>query len=139
MGTIGVTAAVNLKNCTAMNQKENQVDSLARLFQLNGKRTGLVTTTRVTHASPAGICYYTIKYRLKKKIKIAAIYAHTAERHWETDTDVMHLHGDIRECEDIAHQLVFRETGQELNVILGRSPCSSEKRHLKIIIQEEDG
>ncbi|XP_066139870.1 membrane-bound alkaline phosphatase-like [Euwallacea fornicatus] len=101
LGTIGVTAAVNLKNCTAMNQKQNQVDSLARLFQLKGKRTGLVTTTRVTHASPA------------------AIYAHTAERHWETDTDVMHLHGDIRECEDIAHQLIFRETGQGLNVILG--------------------
>lgn len=62
-----------------------------------------------------------------KKIKITAIYAHTAERHWETDTDVMHLHGDIRECEDIAHQLVFRETGQELNVILGRSPCNPKK------------
>ncbi|KAL1494518.1 hypothetical protein ABEB36_010103 [Hypothenemus hampei] len=101
LGTIGVTAAVNLKNCTAMNQRENQLDSIAKLFQLQGRRTGLVTTTRVTHATPAGL------------------YAHTADRHWETDTDVSTLNGDVTDCEDIAHQLVFGKTGQQLNVILG--------------------
>ncbi|XP_030751322.1 membrane-bound alkaline phosphatase-like [Sitophilus oryzae] len=100
-GTIGVTAAVNKENCTAMNMKENQVDSVARLFQMKGKKTGLVTTTRVTHASPAGV------------------YAHTANRHWESDADVVKDKADPNKCEDIAHQLVYGKTGQKLNVILG--------------------
>ncbi|KAG5886731.1 hypothetical protein JTB14_027153 [Gonioctena quinquepunctata] len=101
LGTIGVTAAVNLKNCTAMNNVENKVDSIARLFQMRGKKTGLVTTTRVTHASPAGI------------------YAHTASRHWESDTKVLKSDEDPQTCEDIAHQLIFGETGKNLQVILG--------------------
>ncbi|XP_072398946.1 membrane-bound alkaline phosphatase-like isoform X1 [Diabrotica undecimpunctata] len=100
-GTVGVTAAVNKRNCTAMNDPDNHVESIARLFQLKKKRTGLVTTTRVTHASPAGV------------------YAHTAYRHWESDTDVLGDHENPKECEDIAHQLVFGETGKNLNVILG--------------------
>lgn len=101
LGTIGVTAAVRMLNCTAMNLQENHVVSLATLFQNNGKRTGLVTTTRVTHASPAGN------------------YAHTANRHWESDSDVLKDGADISKCEDIAHQLIYGETGQKLNVILG--------------------
>ncbi|XP_050300180.1 membrane-bound alkaline phosphatase-like [Anthonomus grandis grandis] len=101
LGTIGVSAGVQLKNCTAMKLKENRVDSLAKKFQDAGRRTGFVTSTRVTHASPA------------------AIYAHTSERHWESDSDVEELGGDPKNCEDIAHQLIFGETGQNLNVILG--------------------
>ncbi|CAG9774068.1 unnamed protein product [Ceutorhynchus assimilis] len=101
LGTIGVTAAVQPKNCTAARLKENRVDSLARIFQLDGRKTGLVTTTRVTHASPAGI------------------YAHTSNRHWESDSDVIKSGKNPSDCEDIAHQLVFGETGQNLNVILG--------------------
>ncbi|KAJ8986185.1 hypothetical protein NQ317_005659 [Molorchus minor] len=84
-----------------MNNPENRVDSIARLFQIKGKKTGVVTTTRVTHASPAGV------------------YAHTAERHWESDTSVAKSGNDPSTCEDIAHQLVFGETGRNLNVILG--------------------
>lgn len=49
-----MSAAVKKRNCTAMRNKENHVDSIARLFQLKGKGTGLVTNMRVTHASPAG-------------------------------------------------------------------------------------
>ncbi|CAG9854778.1 unnamed protein product [Phyllotreta striolata] len=101
LATIGVSAAVNKRNCSAMNRKENQVDSIARLFQLKGRRTGLVTTTRVTHASPAGV------------------YAHTAYRRWESDTSVMKSEHDPKECRDIAYQLVFGETGKNLQVILG--------------------
>ncbi|CAH1108440.1 unnamed protein product [Psylliodes chrysocephalus] len=101
LGTIGVSAAVGKKNCTAMNLKENEVDSIARLFQLKGKRTGLVTTTRVTHASPAGV------------------YAHTAYRRWESDSAVLKSENDPKECRDIAYQLIFGETGRNLQVILG--------------------
>lgn len=63
-----------------------------------GKATGLVTTTRVTHASPAGI------------------YAHVPERNWETDASVGADGQDPDKCNDIAQQLIFGETGSKLNV-----------------------
>lgn len=69
-GTIGVTGAVNRKDCDTMLNTTNHVYSIAHWAQLAGKSTGIVTTTRVTHASPSGT------------------FAHTAERDWECDTDV---------------------------------------------------
>ncbi|XP_057666738.1 uncharacterized protein LOC130900250 [Diorhabda carinulata] len=115
--TIGVSAAVSRKNCSAMKNPENQVDSIARLFQLNGKRTGLVTTTRVTHASPAGV------------------FAHTAYRHWESDSDVLDSHENPKECQDIAHQLIFEATGKNLNVILG----GGRKKFIPAYDRDEEG
>lgn len=52
--TIGVTAAVKLTDCKAMNEEKNHVSSIGKWFQDNGRRSGIVTTTRVTHASPTG-------------------------------------------------------------------------------------
>lgn len=77
-GTIGVTAAVPLGHCELSQNGTNHVHSIARWFQLVGKRTGVVTTTRITHASPAGkfIPQYTklptpvIRFFLKKSIKL---------------------------------------------------------------------
>lgn len=96
--TIGVTAAVQRDNCSAAQLPENRVDSLIAWAQARGKRTGVVTTTRITHASPAGA------------------YAHSANRAWESDGDVP---ADAADCEDIASQLVRGPTGRRLNVILG--------------------
>lgn len=56
---------------------------------------GIVTTTRVTHATPA------------------AAYAHSADRKWEADADVPR-HG-LR-CEDIASQLVRGRVGSSIDV-----------------------
>ncbi|XP_018013388.1 membrane-bound alkaline phosphatase-like [Hyalella azteca] len=66
-----------------------------------GRSTGIVTTTRVTHASPAGN------------------YAHTAERHWESDNDVEDYNADPDACDDIAEQLVLGNTGSKIKVIMG--------------------
>lgn len=49
-----MTAAVPLGDCNLMQNETNYVYSIGRWSQLQGKRTGIVTTTRVTHASPAG-------------------------------------------------------------------------------------
>lgn len=54
--TIGVNAHVNLNNCSASLEKANQVDSIMQWAQDAFKSTGIVTTTRITHASPSG-CY----------------------------------------------------------------------------------
>lgn len=57
-----------------------------RLFaSFQGKSTGIVTTTRINHASPSGA------------------YAHTADRNWYSDSD---LPDDAKNlgCKDIAQQ-----------------------------------
>lgn len=54
VATIGVTGRVKLGDCEASLEEANRVFSIARWSQLKNKKTGFVTTTRVTHASPAG-------------------------------------------------------------------------------------
>ncbi|KAG8225734.1 hypothetical protein J437_LFUL012877 [Ladona fulva] len=64
-----------------------------------GKSTGVVTTTRVTHGTPA------------------ALYAHSASRYWEDDGKVPP--GARHACKDIARQFVEDEPGKHINVMLG--------------------
>ena len=69
-----------------------------------GKSVGIVTTTRITHGTPA------------------AMYAHSANRDWEADTDIDDpSYGDPEynrqfNCRDIARQLI--EEGADINVSL---------------------
>ncbi|KAJ8936805.1 hypothetical protein NQ318_003050, partial [Aromia moschata] len=100
-GTIGVTAAVEKNDCDAMLVEENQVLSIARWSQNVGKRTGIVTTSTVTDASTAGV------------------YAHAANRNWQTDAQVEEDGVNATTCRDITYQLVKWETGKKFNVILG--------------------
>lgn len=65
-------------------------------FLFPGKSTGLVTTTRVTHATPA------------------ALYAHAASRYWEDDGKVPPA--ARTSCKDIARQLLEDEPGRNINV-----------------------
>lgn len=111
-GTIGVTASVKRGNCEASLKKTNHVTSIARWAQLAGKRTGVVTTTRVTHASPAGI------------------YAHVANRDWEDDTEQ-----ENPACQDIAFQAIHGLTGSNLNVLMG----GGRARFLPKNITDEEG
>ena len=62
---------------------------------LTGKATGLVTTARVTHATPA------------------ALYAHTPHRYWEYNRNVP-KEAQAEGCKDIAVQLI--ENGKDINV-----------------------
>ena len=50
--TIGVTAEVDYDDCVASVDPKNHVNSILKWAQEAGKATGIVTTTRVTHASP---------------------------------------------------------------------------------------
>ncbi|CAL8109404.1 unnamed protein product [Orchesella dallaii] len=103
-GTIGVTSNVNRMNCTAQNDKTNHVSSILAWAQAAGKSTGIVTTTRITHASPSGT------------------YAHIANRDWESDfdiTDTTNGEVDPETCDDIAEQLILSDPGKNINVIMG--------------------
>uniref|UniRef100_A0A8C5DSC1 alkaline phosphatase n=1 Tax=Gouania willdenowi TaxID=441366 RepID=A0A8C5DSC1_GOUWI len=94
-GTIGVTAATTRYNCSAT--FGNEVTSILHRAKQAGKSVGIVTTTRVQHASPS------------------AAYAHSANRNWYADSD---LTDEAIEngCRDIAYQLVHNT---EIDVILG--------------------
>lgn len=115
--TIGVDANVQLTDCDAMNVVQFHTESLLTNFQNDGRSTGIVTTTRVTHASPAGN------------------YAHTAERHWENDDDINDEDGDPELCDDIAEQLVLGDTGSKIKVIMG----GGRKKFLPKDIDDPEG
>ena len=57
--------------------------------------SGVVTTARVTHATPG------------------ATYAHVAHRDWEADS---YQNASQKRCDDIAKQLVHSEPGNKINV-----------------------
>lgn len=97
-GTIGVNGQVTRKDCNAAMDVTKHTTSIAKWAQDAGKATGIVTTTRITHASPAGN------------------YANTADRDWENDAEVpAGCPKDI----DIATQLIHGEVGSKFKVILG--------------------
>uniref|UniRef100_A0A3B4H0R8 Alkaline phosphatase n=1 Tax=Pundamilia nyererei TaxID=303518 RepID=A0A3B4H0R8_9CICH len=93
--TVGLSAKAVAYECNTT--FGNEVYSVLRRAKAQGKSVGIVTTTRVQHASPA------------------AAYAHSVSRSWYSDAD---LPSSAREhgCVDIATQLV---TNVDIDVILG--------------------
>uniref|UniRef100_A0AAQ4NSZ5 Alkaline phosphatase n=1 Tax=Gasterosteus aculeatus aculeatus TaxID=481459 RepID=A0AAQ4NSZ5_GASAC len=68
LNTIGVSAAA--RNGVCKTQKGNEVTSILKWAKDAGKSVGIVTTTRVQHATPA------------------TSYAHSASRKWYSDADM---------------------------------------------------
>ncbi|XP_046657864.1 alkaline phosphatase-like isoform X1 [Daphnia pulicaria] len=99
--TIGIDANVEFNNCTTQLDPAFHVDSVMAWAQAANKATGIVTTTRVTHATPAGT------------------YAHVANRDWEDDYAQSFDGVDSTICDDIAEQLVLSSPGKNFKVILG--------------------
>lgn len=101
LGTEGVNGYVGYGDCLASADPANHVNSVARWFQLAGRKSGLITTSRVTHASPG------------------PLYAHSSHRDWESDTDILLAGEDPNICPDIASQLIDNAAGQGMSVIMG--------------------
>ncbi|CAI5776074.1 alkaline phosphatase-like [Podarcis lilfordi] len=93
--TLGLSARATLGQCNTT--FGNEVHSVLHRATLSGKSVGIVTTTRVQHASPA------------------AAYAHSASREWYGDVN-MSKEAASQGCKDIAYQLVHNT---DINVILG--------------------
>uniref|UniRef100_A0A2M4A9D2 Alkaline phosphatase n=1 Tax=Anopheles triannulatus TaxID=58253 RepID=A0A2M4A9D2_9DIPT len=84
---------------TETNLEAAKVPSFMEWAQAEGKRTGIVTTTRITHATPA------------------ACYAHTINRNYECEAKIpVGLKSRIK---DIARQMIEDEPGRNMNVMLG--------------------
>uniref|UniRef100_A0A8C5PSN5 Alkaline phosphatase n=1 Tax=Leptobrachium leishanense TaxID=445787 RepID=A0A8C5PSN5_9ANUR len=94
-GTIGLTSVAKRSDCST--EKGNEVQSILKRAKAAGKSVGIVTTTRVQHASPAGN------------------YASTADRDWYADAN-MSPAALSSGCMDIAQQLV---SNVDIDVILG--------------------
>lgn len=93
-GVVGVDYTI-----TETNLEAAKVPSFMEWAQEEGKRTGIVTTTRITHATPA------------------ACYAHTINRNYECDEKVpAQMKTRVK---DIARQMIEEAPGKDMNVILG--------------------
>lgn len=90
-GVVGLDARSRRADCSTKNGTELQ--NILDWSKAAGKSVGMVTTTRITHATPA------------------SLYAHSPERDWESDANVR------GGCKDIAAQLI--DDNLDINVILG--------------------
>lgn len=96
-GVLGVDATAEKGNCASMTDKSKVVSILA-LAERAGMSTGIVTTTRITHATPA------------------SAYAHSVDRDWENDVDVKSAENGL-DCPDIALQLIDFPYGNGMEVV----------------------
>ncbi len=89
MGVFGIDEDVIRGDCDSA--RGHSVVTALELAELAGKATGVVSTARLTHATPG------------------ATYAHTADRDWEDDSELPES-AAAAGCRDIASQFVdFRE------------------------------
>ena len=95
---VSVTQDVRRGDCATA--KGHAAMTALELASAAGLATGVVTTTRITHATPA------------------ATYAHSVERNWEGDAD-MPVEAREQGCVDIARQLVDFSIGHGIDVALG--------------------
>ncbi|MCB1809020.1 MAG: alkaline phosphatase [Candidatus Competibacteraceae bacterium] len=97
-GVIGVSDKSLRADCES--SKEAHVASALELAETAGMATGVVSTARITHATPA------------------AAYAHGSERNWEDDKD-MPDEAKAAGCVDFARQLIEFPYGDGVNVAMG--------------------
>jgi len=96
IGVVGVNDNIVREDCSTV--AESTVPTLLEQAEEAGFKTGVVTTTKVTHATPA------------------AGYAHIASRDWEATAP--------EGCTDIATQLLEFNKGDGIEVVLGGGRAS---------------
>ncbi|XP_076641739.1 alkaline phosphatase 4 [Halictus rubicundus] len=96
---IGLDSTATYNHCDPTVNEASKVTTIADWAQKTGMDTGFVTTTRITHATPA------------------ALYAHVNNRDWECDTEIP---TQYKQCvKDIARQLIEDEPGSKFQVMMG--------------------
>ncbi len=98
MGMLGVGQAAARGDCQA--SRSQWLASALELAEVAGLATGVVTNTRLTHATPA------------------ATYAHVPEREWESDSDLS-ASANADGCHDIARQFAEFDLGDGIEVAMG--------------------
>ncbi len=96
--TLGVTQKASYSNCASV--VDNGTDTLFELAERAGLATGLISTARLTHATPA------------------STYAESPNRDWEDNTDMPGA-TEADGCPDIARQFIEWDAGDHFEVALG--------------------
>lgn len=96
-GAISVAPGATPGTCNAAS---TIVPTLLEQAEAQGLATGVISTARITHATPA------------------ATYSHSVDRDWEVDS-VMPAAAKEAGCRDIARQLVEFAAGDGIEVVLG--------------------
>ena len=94
VGVIGVDEDIERGDCSTV--AGNELVTALELAEIAGKSTGIISTARITHATPA------------------ATYAKSADRNWEDVSDMPEA-AVTAGCTDIADQLVNFEANLEAN------------------------
>ncbi|WDT84730.1 alkaline phosphatase [Alteromonas sp. 009811495] len=94
VGVIGVDEDIERGDCSTV--AGNELVTALELAEIAGKSTGIISTARITHATPA------------------ATYAKSADRNWEDVSDMPEA-AVTAGCTDIADQLVNFEANLESN------------------------
>jgi alkaline phosphatase len=97
-GVLSVDGSVRRGDCAS--SRGAHVPTLIERAEDAGLATGVVSTARITHATPA------------------ATWAHVPERNWESDADLPES-AKAEGCTDIAAQLLDFDHGDGIEVVLG--------------------
>lgn len=97
-GVINIGPQSRRRDCQA--SLEDPLKPLGAIAKERGKSVGIVTTTRLTHATPA------------------SVFAHSPERDWESDLYLPEADW-VLGCRDIAYQLTHFDVNGGLDVVLG--------------------
>ena len=95
--TLGVTQDANYSNCAST--VGNGTDTIFELAERAGLATGIITTARLTHATPA------------------STYSEVPNRDWEDDGDLPGAGENA--CKDIARQFIDWPAGDHFEIVLG--------------------
>ena len=96
----GISAVGTAGGSPALSCDDARMSSMLELAERKGLATGIVTNTRITHATPA------------------AAYAQVPSRRWEVDWQVPQA-AVAAGCRDIARQLLEAREGDGIDVMLG--------------------
>ena len=99
--TIGLSPKVRKADCYAHEDKSLRTSSFAKWALDAGKSAGIITTTAIVDATPAGV------------------YAHVSNRAWKTNNKITDDGCDESQIDDIAKQLIYGDVGSQLKVIMG--------------------
>lgn len=97
-GVLSVSEKVERGQC--LSGQGQQLNTLFDFAHRQQKLTGVVSTARLTHATPA------------------AVYAHSVERNWESD-DALSAKSKTQGCQDIAQQLIDQQITTPLTIAFG--------------------
>lgn len=135
-GTMGLSAKIPLNSCDGQNNKDEHTVTIAQWAQNQCKSTGLVTTSKVTDASPGGLYARELEQRRNFQVEYILQFRITdiANRYWENDYEVKNAGCDPTKTVDIARQFLENDVAKQFKIVLA---CGRNEFRDKSMFDEE--